>query len=47
MELNVIKGGAVPIDNKIHKNPYLCATNKMIVATITVPLCINSTNGNC
>jgi hypothetical protein len=39
--------GSVPIENKIHKNPYLCAINKIIVATITVPSCINLTYGNC
>lgn len=40
-------GGAIPTDNKVHKSTYLCATNKMIVAIITVHSCINSTNGNC
>jgi len=32
---------------KVHKNPYLWATNKTGVATITVHSCINSSQGNC
>ena len=40
-------GGYAPIALKIHKNPYLWATNKTVVATIMVHASINSATGNC
>lgn len=38
---------SIPIVIKVHKSPFLWATNKTLVATIMVHSCINSTKGNC
>jgi hypothetical protein len=38
---------SIPIALKVHRSPYLWATNKTLVATIMAHSCINSTKVNC